>query len=150
MATIKSQLRAAYANATSRNADVTQTMLDIFNLTGFIDGTNPNFTLRETGLTAGVGGTQANGIVLSPTVFVHQVNTVTSGNDSVLLPPSAGAVGQIHILINNAASNSMQVFGTGADTINNVVAATGVAHAAGLASAYFCPVAGLYFRILGG
>lgn len=148
MSTIKSQLPAQYSNASTRPADATQTMIDLFNMTGTIDSTLPNFTLLETGLTAHAGGTQAAALALSATVFVHKVDTVTSGNDSVRLPVSVA--GQTHIVINNAASNSLQVYGAGTDTINNVATATGVAQAAGIAGMYHCPVAGLWYRIVGG
>lgn len=148
MATIQSQLRAAYANASSRTADVTQDMLDQFNLAGYIDSTLNNLTVIETGLTAHAGGTQAAALALSATAFVHQIDTVGTGADSVRLPVSVA--GQMHMVINNAASNSMQVFGAGTDTINNVATATGVAQSAGLGCLYYCPVAGKWFRILGG
>ncbi len=148
MSTIVSQLPTRYANATTRIADETQTMIDLYNLAGYVDGTLNNFTLRETGLTAHAGGTQAAALALSATSFVHQVDTVGSGADSVRLPVSVA--GQMHLVINNAAANSMTVYGAGTDTINNVATATGVTHAAGLGSIYYCPVAGLWFRILGG
>jgi hypothetical protein len=148
MATIQSQLPTTYQNASSRPADVTQTMLDLFNILGKIDSTLPNNTLIETGLTAHAGGTQAAALALSPTVFVHQVNTVGTAADSVRLPVSVA--GQTHIVINNAAANSMQVFGAGTDTINNIATATGVAQAAGIAGLYYCPAPGLWFRMVGG
>lgn len=148
MSTIKSQLPAQYANASTRPADATQTMIDLFNLTGYIDATLPNYTLIEPAITAHAGGTQAAAFALSPTKFVHQVDTVASGNDSVRLP--ASVAGQMHVVINNAASNSLQVFGAGTDTINNIATATGVAQAAGISGLYYCPVAGLWFRMVGG
>lgn len=148
MTTLQSQLRAAYSNALTRPADVTQQMQDLFAAMGAIDATLPNFTLIETGLTAHSGGTQAAALALSPTVFVHQVNTVAAGNDSVSLP--ASVAGQLHIVINNAAANSLQVYGAGTDTINNVATATGVAQAAGIAGMYYCPAPGKWFRMLGG
>ncbi len=147
MATIQSQLRAAFTDATTRQADVTQDMLDLFNLAGFVDDTLNNFTLIETALTAHAGGSQAAALALSPDVFVHQVNTVGSSADSVRLPVSIA--GQSHWVINNAATNSMQVFGAGTDTINNIATATGVAQSAGLGALYYCPVAGKWFRLLG-
>lgn len=145
MATIKSQLPAQYANANIRPADTTQAMQDLFNLTGYIDATFTNYTLVENSLTAHAGGTQAAALALSPTSFVHKVDTVASGNDSVRLPVSVA--GQIHTVINNATTNSMQVFGAGTDTINNVATATGVALAAGAAAQFYCPVAGLWFAL---
>src|SRR5689334_14922470 len=58
----------------------------------------------ETGITAGVGGTQANAVALSSTKTVHNITTVTSANDSVKLPASTGA-GAVHFVKNSAAAN---------------------------------------------
>ena len=147
MSTVQSQLRPAFQNALTRPADVTQTMQDIFNLAGYVDGTFPNTSLSETALTAHAGGTQAAALPLSPTVFTHVVNTVATSADSVRLPVSVA--GQFHLVVNNAATNSMQVYGAGTDTINNIATATGVAQAAGLGAVYYCPVAGTWYRLLG-
>lgn len=148
MATIKSQLPAQYSNAATRPADCTQTMIDLFNLTGYIDSTLPNFTLVEDSLTAHAGGGQASALALSSTVFSHRVTTVASGADSVKLP-AALAGGQPHFVMNSAAANSMQVFGTGTDTINDVAAGTGVAQAAGIGALYFPLANGKWYRVQG-
>jgi hypothetical protein len=84
----------------------------------------------ETGLTAHSGGTQAAALALSSTVSVHEVTTVGAGNDSVKLPLATGS-GNFHVVKNSAAANSMQLFGSGTDTIDGVTSATGVAVAAG-------------------
>lgn len=83
----------------------------------------------EVALTAHSGGTQAAALALSSTKAAHVVATVAAGGDSVKLPVSDGT-GKIH-LVNNSGANSMQLFGTGTDTINGVAAATGIAVAAG-------------------
>ncbi len=75
------------------------------------------------GLTALVGGAQA-GTALR--FGLNVVSTVTSGNDSVALPPATGS-GGIVIVKNSAASNSLQIFGTDPDTINGIATGTGVA-----------------------
>lgn len=148
MSTIQSQLRAAYTDATSRPADETQNMLDIYNLAGFIDSTLLNCTLIEDDITAGAGGGQSNAVALSATKFVHRVATVTSGNDSVSLPAAVVGV-RPHVVV-NAAANSLQVFGLSTDTINDVSAATGVAQTTTKCAIYFCTTAGKWYRILTG
>ena len=59
------------------------------------------------------------------------------------------------ILVHNGhASNSMQVFGAGVDTINGVATATGVAQAAGKSALYYAvadgdgTAVGAWFRVL--
>ncbi len=100
----------------------------------------------ETGLTAHSGGTQASGLALSTTKPVHNVTTVAAGNDSVLLPASTGG-GAVHIVMNSAAANSMQVYGSGTDTINAVATATGVALAAGKSAVFVDYAAGTWFML---
>ncbi len=85
---------------------------------------------QENGLTAHAGGTQAAALALSGNAAVHLVATVGFANDSVALPAATGS-GNIHLVSNQAAANSMQLFGAGTDTINGVATATGVAVAAG-------------------
>lgn len=107
--------------------------------------------LKLTGIqdsvTAFAGGGQASATALSATASVYRVTTVATGADSVKLP--AAAAGDVKFLMNSAATNSMQVFGTGTDTINDVAAATGVAHAAGKGSVYVCVSTGSWYRALG-
>jgi hypothetical protein len=102
----------------------------------------------ETGITAHAGGTQAAAYALTKVVSV--VNTVGTAADSVKLPAPT-KVGQIAIVVNNAATNSMQVFGSGTDTINGVATATGVAQAAGKTAVYVAASTGTaaaWFRLL--
>lgn len=121
---------------------------------GIIDSATGNVLLKAAGgfaagtaadaLTAHAGGGQAAALLL--TAGINRVATVASANDSVKLPVSAA--GMTVIAINGAATNSMQVFGSGTDTINDVATATGVAQAAGKDASYHCPVAGKWYRIL--
>lgn len=100
------------------------------------------------GLTAHAGGTQAAALLL--TAQFNRVDTVTTAADSVRLPPPS-FVGQIIGVMNNAAVNSMQVFGSGTDTINGVATATGVAQAAGKLAWYQASTIGAgaaWFRML--
>lgn len=110
------------------------------------DGTTP-VTIRQTsvdGIVAFAGGGQTNATLLAATI--NRVATVANAADSVKLPPSyAGAV--IYV-VNGDAADSMQVFGSGTDTINDVATATGVAQAAGKAATYVCPIAGKWYRVL--
>lgn len=96
------------------------------------------------GLTATPSGTQSNALLL--TAGINRITTVGTAGDSVKLPPSQPGI-EIDV-INDAASNSMQVYGSGTDTINDVATATGVAQAAGKSAAYYCPVAGKWYRNL--
>ncbi len=97
------------------------------------------------GLTARAGGGQASATLI-PEV-VARVGTVATAADSVKLPPAEA--GLVVCLVNGHATNSMQVFGSGTDTINDVATATGVSQAAGKAAIYFCPVAGKWYLVLG-
>lgn len=85
-------------------------------------------------LVAGVGGTKANAVLVQATNT--RVKTVTNANDSILLPP--GYIGLEVWLYNADAANSMQVFGSNNDTINDVATATGVAQAHGVLAVYRC------------
>lgn len=84
-------------------------------------------------LTAHAGGGKTNALLLDSAI--NEVVTVTSANDSLKLP--IGRVGR-QITVVNFGSNSLQVFGSGSDTINEVATATGVAQAAGKTSVYTC------------
>lgn len=102
-------------------------------------------------LTAHAGGTQAAALALGYGLQI--VRTVASGSDSVKLPPAVQ--GLVVFVMNLAAANSMQVFGSGVDTINAVATATGVAQAAGKVGIYIADsgtgsatVAGNWTRLL--
>lgn len=91
-------------------------------------------------LIAHAGGGQASALAL--TARVNRVATVATAADSVKLPVSTP--GRIVHVINDGA-NAMQVFGTGADTINGVASGVGVSLAVGKAAVFTCPVAGKWF-----
>lgn len=97
-------------------------------------------------ITAFAGGGQANATQLSATN--NNIATVATAADSIKLPlAKPGLV----LRIRNSGANSMQVFGSGTDTINGVATATGVAQAAGTSAEYFCikaAPAGTWFRNL--
>lgn len=101
-----------------------------------------------TGITAHAGGGQGSATAL--TGAINRVDTVATAADSVALPAPT-FVGQHVTVINNAAANSMQVFGSGTDTINGVATGTGVAQAAGKTAVYVAVTTGTaaaWFRLL--
>jgi hypothetical protein len=102
----------------------------------------------ETGLTAHSGGGQGSALALDATKVVHEVTTAAAGDDSVALPASAGS-GQMHLVKNSAAANSVQVFGAGTDTIDGVATGTGVAVAAGKSRLFVDVSAGNWASLLG-
>lgn len=101
-------------------------------LANFLAGTAAGIT-PTIGLTAHAGGGQANALPLANAM--NEVSTVATAADSVSLPlANDGLV----VYLRNASATSMQVFGSGTDTINGVATATGVAQAAGVSAIYFC------------
>ena len=94
-------------------------------------------------ITALAGGGQTGATPMTKTL--NRIATVATIADSVMLPPSAAG---LLLFVVNGATNSMQVFGAGTDTINDVTYGTGVAHAGGKSAIYFCPVAGKWYRVL--
>ncbi|MCX5516225.1 hypothetical protein C3941_19745 [Kaistia algarum] len=97
-----------------------------------------------TTITARAGGGKTNATLLA--AAINHVTVVATAADSVKLP--ASVAGMVVVVINGQASNSMQVFGSGSDTVNDVATGTGVAQGAGLTAIYFCPVAGKWYRTL--
>lgn len=97
----------------------------------------------DTAITAYAGGGQTSATPL--TKAVNYVATVATAADSVKLPTwEAG----LAIDVINGSANSMQVFGAGTDTINDVATATGVAQAAGKAARYIAGPSGKWYRLL--
>lgn len=92
-----------------------------------------------TGITAHAGGGQASATLL--TAQYNRVDTVATAADSVKLPPPS-FVGQVIAITNNDSADSLQVFGSGTDTINGVATATGVAQAAGKTAYYHAETIG--------
>lgn len=95
------------------------------------------FGATAANITALSGGGQTNATALS--YGLNQVATVAAAADSVLLPPAVP--GEMVIVVNDGAA-AMQVFGTNADTINGVAAATGVSQPQNSIVEYSCVVAG--------
>lgn len=98
-------------------------------------------------ITAFASATQANATQL--TAEKNNVTVVVTAADGVKLP--LAEAGAVVFLTNSDSTDSMQVFGAGTDTINNVATATGVAQAAGKSAVYFCVAsapAGKWMRVL--
>src|SRR5258706_5557237 len=106
------------------------------------------FSGIETGLTAHAGGGQAAALLLDATKFSHNVTTVGTAADSVKLALATGS-GALAFVKNSAAANSMQLFGSGTDTIDGVATGTGVAVAAGKGRLLHDAVAGNWISVAG-
>lgn len=104
-----------------------------------------------TGLVATPSGVQATAVLVPATVTC--VDTVATAADAVKLPPAVE--GRVFVLSNRGVA-SMQVFGSGSDTIDGVATATGVAQGNGLTAMYIAVrsanssigVAGQWVRML--
>jgi hypothetical protein len=95
-------------------------------------------------LTAYAGGGQTNGTAL--TAYINRVTTVATAADSVKLP--AATPGADVVVINAAASNSMNVFPATGEFINAGSANAAFAVAAGKTAHLVSPVAGRWYAIL--
>jgi hypothetical protein len=95
-------------------------------------------------ITAHAGGTQALATPIRSAMTLIAVCATSA--DSVQLPPAVG--GQL-LWITNAGAASAQVFASpGADTINGVANATGIALANGKSLTLMSPLAGAWFSVL--
>ena len=95
-------------------------------------------------IAAHAGGTQALATPIRSACTLIAVCATAA--DSVQLPPAVG--GQL-LWITNAGAASAQIFASaGADTINGVANATGIALANGKSMTLVCPLAGAWFSIL--
>ena len=97
------------------------------------------------GLTAHAGGTRAAALPL--TAAVNQITVCATAADSVALPP---AVGGQEIMVFNSGVAACQVFANPAtsDTINGVVAATGISLASSGRAVFVSPGPGIWYSIL--
>ena len=101
----------------------------------------PMASTTDTGITATASGTQANAVLL--TAQFNKVATVATSADSVKLPQisavpnTLGCIGS-SVIVRNAGASTLQVFGSGTDTINDVATATGVAVATLKTAVFIC------------
>ncbi len=116
----------------------------------FTNGTGEGFsgslmTVSYTdGVTAHAGGGRASAVPI--TTMITRVTIVASAADSVVLPPAAPGLDLT--IINAAATNAMQVFAGGSDTIDGTAGATGVSQAAGKTVQYISTAAGAWHRLI--
>jgi hypothetical protein len=89
-------------------------------------------------LTAHVGGGQANGLLL--TAAYNRFTTVTSGNDSALMPPSLNGLDMV--IINAAAANAMNIFPALGDQINTLGVNAAFNLAANKTVTFYCCTSG--------
>ena len=90
-----------------------------------------------TGLTAHSGGGQTSALLL--TKVVNNVTTVAAAGDSVALPTAAAG---LEITVTNSGANSMQVYGSGTDTINGITYTVGVPQLPGVTVVYTAATTG--------
>lgn len=88
-------------------------------------------------ITANATQTQAAATQLSA-MFNRVATSATLGN-GVKLPASAAG---LTIIVDNRGANPIQVYGLGADTINGIVATTGVRQGLNTITTYYCATAG--------
>ena len=100
----------------------------------------PFFEASADNITAFAGGGKAGATVLKTQTV--RVTTVATNGDSVLLPAS---VAGYELLVINHGANSMQVFGAGTDTIDDIATATGAAQMANSLVIYSCATAGSWY-----
>lgn len=91
-------------------------------------------------IVAFAGGGKASATAM--TAEINRIITVATEGDSVLLPPSQNG---LTVLVLNHGANGAQVFGAGADTINDIAAATGVRQMPGSVVLYICDTAGAWY-----
>jgi hypothetical protein len=91
-------------------------------------------------ITAFAGGGQGSAVLL--TAGINRVTTVGSAADSVKLPPALA--GDIVVVINAAAANSMNVFPSTGDNINALAANAAFAMAANKQAIFVCAVNGTW------
>jgi hypothetical protein len=87
------------------------------------------------GITATPSGTQSTSLILQGTINV--VTTVGTAADGVLLPPCTKAPRRVMVM-NEAASNAMQLFASGSETIDGTAGATGISIAAATRKDVIC------------
>jgi hypothetical protein len=101
-------------------------------------------------ITTLAGGGQAAGPLKAgalPAAFGgYRVTTVASSGDSVTLPPSQA--GQVKLVTNAAASNSMNVFPAAGETINALGVNNAFAVAANKCVLFICTGAGQWHSVL--
>lgn len=91
-------------------------------------------------ITAHAGGGQ--GAAFQITTQTSRVTTVATAGDSIVLPPSTAG---LELLVINHGANAMQVYGLGADTIDDQAATTGVSQMSNSLVIYTCCATGAWY-----
>jgi hypothetical protein len=95
----------------------------------------------QAGLVAKAGGGQTGATLLSQQ-SLHQITTVATAGDSLMLPPG---VNGMTLWAANTSANSANLFPSLNETINNLSANASFAITAGKAFRAFCPVDGKWY-----
>jgi hypothetical protein len=108
----------------------------------FRDASLTGFLYESAGdtIVAHAGGGQANATLLA--AELNRVTTVANPGDSVKLPVSSPG---LTIVVTNHGANLMQVFGSGSDTIDDSLTATGVSQLQSSVVIYVCHTAGAWY-----
>lgn len=96
--------------------------------------------LAQDNIVALAGGGQAGATLLW--AQTSRIATVATAGDSIRLPVSAPG---LELLVINHGANSMQVYGSGTDTIDDVATATGVSQMVNSMVIYTCATAGKWY-----
>lgn len=97
--------------------------------------------LTESAADALTGGAAGQSTALALTKEINHFTTVGSGTGAKLPASAAG----LTIIVINGGANTLQVYGAGTDTIDDVATATGVAQMVGSTVIYACTVAGKWY-----
>ena len=101
-----------------------------------------DFLLESAGdnLTATAGGGQSAALQL--TTQTSRITTVATIGDSVMLPPATPG---LELIVINHGANAMQVFGNGADILDDQVGTAGVSQMSNSMVIYTCTTAGFWY-----
>jgi hypothetical protein len=100
----------------------------------------------EDAVTAHAGGGQGSATALSTTAKIHRISTCTTAADSVIFGAVA-AINDWHV-VRNAGAASLQIYGSGTDTINDVATATGIAIPPGCSALFASTAANKWWATL--
>lgn len=107
-----------------------------------------SFAASQIGITAGTTRTQAGAYALSTPysrVDTSTAQSATTGlGDGVALPLSTAMAGSFFVVHNNTA-NSIQVYGTGSDTVNEQTGSIGITQPRNSVHVFYCTAANKWF-----
>lgn len=112
----------------------------------FVNSGNSSTSAADA-LTAHAGGGQGSALAL--TAVINRVTIVATAGDSVSLPSTttlAAGAGLTCVIINDAV-NSLQVYGAGTDTVNDVATATGIPLLGKSMAEFRCAVTGKWYSV---